>query len=130
VVSFRLLTAVGDDCSSRPRGMPDVFWATAGGLGLTGIVLEATLRLIRVETSLMRVDTERASNLDDVMTPMTERDDAYQYSVAWADLLARGSSMGRSVLTRGDHARRSEVPAGKRGEPLAFAPRPRVGAPP
>ena len=101
--------------------MPDVFWATAGGLGLTGIVLEATLRLIRVETSLMRVDTERASNLDDVMTPMTERDDAYQYSVAWADLLARGSSMGRSVLTRGDHARRSEVPAGKRGEPLAFA---------
>jgi decaprenylphospho-beta-D-ribofuranose 2-oxidase len=130
VVSFRLLTATGDELVVTPAGMPEVFWATAGGLGLTGIILEATLRLIPVETSRMRVDTERARNLDDVMTRMAERDDAYRYSVAWIDLLARGSAMGRSVLTRGDHARLGELPASKRSDPLAFAPQPRLSAPP
>ena len=73
-------------------------------MGLTGLISEATIRLLRVETSVMRVDSERAPDLDAALTRMAEADPLYRYSVAWLDGLARGRSMGRGVLEFGDHA--------------------------
>jgi decaprenylphospho-beta-D-ribofuranose 2-oxidase len=106
------------------------FWATAGGMGLTGVVTSAELDLLPVETSLMRVDTERASDLDDAMARMDAGDDDYQYSVTWIDLLARGKALGRSVLTRAHHARRSDLPARQRRNPLRFKAGTPLAAPP
>ena len=108
----------------------EAFWATAGGMGLTGVVEQATLRLIPVETALMRVDTERAADLDDLLGRMESGDAGYRYSVAWIDCLARGAALGRAVLTRGDHATLGELPAAQRPRALAFDPRTRVKAPP
>ncbi|MFI5683613.1 FAD-binding protein [Streptomyces sp. NPDC051636] len=123
VLSLELLTADGGIRTVRP-GTP-LFDATAGGMGLTGVILTATLRLLPVETSYMSVDTERAADLDDLMARLTATDHRYRYSVAWIDLLARGAATGRAVLTRGDHAPLEALGTGTRAwrHPLAFRPR-------
>ncbi|MEU0407003.1 FAD-binding oxidoreductase [Streptomyces griseorubiginosus] len=135
VLSFELLTADGEIRTVR-RDTP-LFDATTGGMGLTGIILTATVQLQPVETSLMSVDTERARDLDDLMARLTATDHAYPYSVAWIDLLARGAATGRAVLTRGNHApldalrssRTLERGTRARRDPLAFRT-PRFPAPP
>lgn len=109
---------------------PDLFWGTAGALGLTGVVTDASVRLVPIETSRMLIDTERIDDLDTLMSTMLARDDQYRYSVAWIDCLASGRSLGRSVLTRGDHAPLDALPARLRRQPRAFAPTTRLASPP
>lgn len=118
VLALELLTADGEIRTVIP-GTP-LFDATAGGMGLTGVILTATIRLQPVETSLMSVDTERTTDLDDLMARLATTDHRYRYSVAWIDLLARGAATGRAVLTRGDHAPLDALPARLRRDPLAF----------
>ncbi|WP_030597478.1 FAD-binding oxidoreductase [Streptomyces fulvoviolaceus] len=118
VLSLELLTADGG-IRTVGRGTP-LFDATTGGMGLTGVILTATIQLQPVETSLMSVDTERARDLDELMARLTAGDHRYRYSVAWIDLLARGAATGRGVLTRGDHAPLESVSTRARRNPLAF----------
>ncbi|MEC3996564.1 FAD-binding oxidoreductase [Actinacidiphila sp. DG2A-62] len=127
VTALELLTGDGETRLVTPEDDPELFRATAGGMGLTGVILAATIRLLPVATSLMTVDTERAADLDDLMDRLTATDHRYRYSVAWIDLLARGAATGRAVLTRGDHAPLEALPAAGRGararrDPLAFRP--------
>jgi len=74
VLSFDLVTPDGSVRTVTPDGDRELFRATCGGMGITGVVVRATLRLIRVETATMTVDTERASDLDDVMRRMEDSD--------------------------------------------------------
>jgi decaprenylphospho-beta-D-ribofuranose 2-oxidase len=128
VRSLRLTTPalgtvdVGDD--------DDLFWATAGGMGLTGVVHRVELRMRPVESAWMRVDTERAADLDDVLARMEHGDAKYEYSVAWIDCLARGARLGRAVLTRGQHATAAELAPLPRAEPFTLPPSPELAAPP
>ncbi|MFF4748626.1 FAD-binding protein [Streptomyces sp. NPDC002514] len=130
VLALELLTADGE-IRAVGRGTP-LFDATTGGMGLTGVILTATVRLLPVETSYMSVDTERATDLDDLMARLTATDHRYRYSVAWIDLLARGTATGRAVLTRGDHAPLDALNTGTRAwrRPLSFRPRQLPPAPP
>src|SRR5688500_6409421 len=129
VDALELALAGGERIQCGPDREPDVFAATTGGMGLTGVVLAATVRLARVETSRMRVDTERAHDLDDAMSRMEREDERYRYSVAWIDCLARGRSLGRSVLMRGDHAELDELEGAQRDAPLSAPSPPRLAAP-
>jgi decaprenylphospho-beta-D-ribofuranose 2-oxidase len=126
----RWLDLLCADGEVRRLGPGDpLFWATVGGMGLTGVVLRAGIAMVRVETAHCLVDTQRCGDLDTVMAAMAD-DERYEFSVAWVDALARGASLGRSVLTRGRFARRDELPPTRRADPLAFAPRRRIAAPP
>lgn len=129
VRSFVLQTPKGTR-SVTPDQDPDLFWTTAGAMGLTGIVTEVTIRLIRVETALMSVDTERGRDLDDVMARMVEGDDRYRYTVAWIDPVASGANLGRGVLTRGDHATLDQLPEPRRERALDYAGNVKFQAPP
>jgi decaprenylphospho-beta-D-ribofuranose 2-oxidase len=124
-----LLTADGTVRTVSPSNDADLFWATVGGMGLTGIILEARIRLLPVETGHMLVRTERLANLDLVMARMKELDDEVTYSVAWIDTLARGASMGRSVLTSGEHATAEDLGSRAAGR-LALPGRALLAAPP
>ncbi len=125
VEAFTLLTADGDQRVVTPQADPDLWWATIGGMGLTGVITEAIVRLLAIETSRCIVDTERVPNLDSLLERMESGDHRYRYSVAWVDLVASGSNLGRAVLTRGDHATSAELAeydADGAADPLAFAP--------
>ena len=116
-----------------PVGAPgdaEAFWATVGGLGLTGVILRVAVQLRPVASAWIRVHTERAPTLDDLMDRLQEHDRRHRYTVAWVDALAGGRSFGRGVLTSGDHADVDDVRALGVDEPLAYGPRIRVVAPP
>jgi decaprenylphospho-beta-D-ribofuranose 2-oxidase len=100
-------------------------------MGLTGIVVDATLRLLPIETSKVAVDTTRLTDLEALFAAMSDGDDEHhRYSVAWIDLAAKGAHLGRSVLTRGDHAKRDQLDARAQSTPFAFGPRQLVAVPP
>jgi len=130
VTSLTLVTptgtlAVGPDTDS------ELFWATAGGMGLTGVIVSASVRLLRVETGWMLVDSERFADLDDLMATMESSDGTYRYSVAWLDCSLGRRAIGRSVLTRGDHVPRGELGSARSNTAIALprSPRLRVPAP-
>ena len=106
-----------------------LFAATAGGMGLTGVITRMRLRLSPVTSAHMRVTTSRAGDLDALMASMVERDAGFRYSVAWIDCLKRGAALGRGVLLRGEHATAEELPPKLRRDPLAYSPRPALGVP-
>jgi decaprenylphospho-beta-D-ribofuranose 2-oxidase len=129
VVAMDLLTADGSVRRLTPDGEPELFWATVGGMGLTGVILRATIKATEVETAYFAVDTERTRDLDDLMSRLEANDHEYTYSVAWIDLVARGASLGRAVLTRGWSATREQLPRKLQDRPYHFAPRSLFTAP-
>jgi decaprenylphospho-beta-D-ribofuranose 2-oxidase len=130
VERLSLLLADGSVVELSRESDPELFWATIGGMGLTGVVLDATVRLVPIESSRMTVDTNRIADLDALLESMAEGDDRYRYSVAWIDLAAKGRQLGRSVLTRGDHAGVDQLGARQQADPLKFDPGQLVSVPP
>jgi decaprenylphospho-beta-D-ribofuranose 2-oxidase len=129
VTEFNLLLPGGDLRTVTREAEPGLFWATAGGMGLTGLIVQATVQLKRVATARVRVGTVRTADIDETMAVLAEHDRAYGYTVAWSDCLARGGHLGRSVITSGDFAGVDDLPVPDRADPLAFRPGARLGLP-
>ena len=108
---------------------PELFWATAGGMGLTGFITRATIQLKQVESSLVKVDTVKTRDIDETMAVLAEHDKKYGYTVAWSDDLATGKHLGRSVITSGDFALPGDLDGKNRHDRFAFDPRARISAP-
>ena len=107
----------------------ELFAVTLGGMGLTGIVLDADIALRPITSSAMRVDTHRAPNLDALLLRLAELDRSHTYTVAWIDLLARGAARGRGVITAGEHADAAELEPRRRPAPFEYSPRPLLSVP-
>jgi decaprenylphospho-beta-D-ribofuranose 2-oxidase len=122
VLSIDLATADGTVHTLTPDGpQAELFWATVGGMGLTGITLRATIALKRCESAYFVVDTDRTADLDELLVLLTDgSDDTYGYSAAWFDTTSTGSALGRAVLTRGSLATVDQLPPKLRGDPLKF----------
>ena len=105
IKSILLLDGTGKVHNLKPddslnQSNVEKFWSTVGGMGLTGVIIEATFTLIPISSSYIEVDTKRFNDLDQLMIEMTESDKKYRYSVAWVDSLHKKF---RGVLTCGDH---------------------------
>jgi decaprenylphospho-beta-D-ribofuranose 2-oxidase len=129
VLSIDMVLPGGEACTITPDGDPEFYWATAGGMGLTGLITKATVQLKRVETSRCKVDTVRTRDIDETMAILAEHDKKYGYTVAWSDSTAHGARLGRSVITSGDFAAVADLPARDQDQPFAFDPRARLAAP-
>ncbi|UGX99936.1 FAD-binding oxidoreductase [Bradyrhizobium quebecense] len=123
VDSFRLALPGGEIVSCSRSENAALFAATLGGMGLTGMILEATLRLLPIETAWLRQDTRVAGNLDAAIDQL-EGNASSTYSVAWIDCLARGAALGRSLVYLAEHATRRDID--RLGPDLAPFPSPRT----
>jgi decaprenylphospho-beta-D-ribofuranose 2-oxidase len=126
--SLVLVTADGRSHRLAPDREPELFWATVGGLGLTGVVTEVELDLVPVESGWMRVTTARAPDLDAVMARLAASEEV-TYSVAWIDLLATGRRLGRSVVSLGEHARSADLDPAHRAHRWPVPGAARLGVP-
>lgn len=121
VLWLDLMGADGTIKRCSPEAEPELFYGTIGGMGLTGIILRAAFRMIPVETRWIRQETVVAPDLSTVLDAFEASVD-WTYSVAWIDALAGGRNLGRSLLMRGEHARREELPPERQRDPLHHHP--------
>ncbi|MCX7650534.1 MAG: FAD-binding oxidoreductase [Flavobacteriales bacterium] len=128
VEELDLLTSPGKWVRCSRQENPRLFEATAGGMGLTGLIGRVRLRLRKIETAFIKKTTYRASDLEAILN-LFEAHASDTYSVAWIDCLARGRHLGRSLLFTGEHALWEELPAPLRRQALQPHKNPRLRVP-
>ncbi len=130
VASMELLVADGRVLRLTPSGSRDdpdasLFWATVGGVGLTGIVLRATLNMTRTETAYFIADGVITHSLDETIAVHSDGSEAnYDYSSAWFDAISAPPKLGRAALSRGNLARLDQLPPKLAADPLGFGAKP------
>jgi len=122
VRSMQLLTADGQIRHLTPDGdESELFWATVGGNGLTGIVLRATVEMTPTETAYFIADGDVTHTLDETIAFHSDGSEAsYTYSSAWFDAISAPPKLGRAVISRGSLARVDQLPAKLQKNPLKF----------
>ena len=123
VTAIALGTPDGQLLELTPTSDGELFYATLGGMGLTGVVLEATLAVEEMAAPFVLADVDRTDGLDATLE-MLSGHERHRYSVAWLDLLARGSRMGRAIVSRADPLDAEgpgPPPAGRRARRLGYS---------
>ena len=122
VLSMELLTADGRIHTLTPEGTEaPLFWATVGGMGLTGVVLRARIQLKHTESAYFLVDSDRTAGFEETLELFSNGSDAdYDYSMAWFDAISTGNKLGRAVFSRGSLATAKQLPPKLQAHPLKF----------
>ena len=108
VHSLLLRTASNENVRCSADENEDLFRATCGGMGLTGLIVEATIQLRPIETAYINETILKAANLEEAFE-LFEQHGSASYSVAWIDCLSRGAALGRSLLMLGEHTRLEQL---------------------
>lgn len=103
VKELRLMLADGSVAPCSPSEHRELFLATCGGMGLTGVILDAKIQLKPIKSSMIQENIYKARNLDEILD-FFETYESFTYSVAWIDCLSTGKKLGRSLLMIGEHA--------------------------
>lgn len=117
VLEMDVIIASGETLTCAPTLRSDLFWATCGGMGLTGVITRVVFDLKKIETAYIKQKQVKAENLEHLLQ-LFETYNHYTYSVAWIDCLKKGSGFGRSILILGEHATIADLPEGKKAAPL------------
>lgn len=113
VTRMSLLRSDGQILEISPTENAELFSATIGGMGLTGIILNATLRLIPIKSAMIDEEVEKFGNLDEFFAVSAKSDSKWDYTVGWIDCLQSGARQGRGHFIRGNHAETGELKPGK-----------------
>lgn len=127
--SFSLMIADGSvvECSRQVNS--ELFWATIGGMGLTGYILTAEFIMRKIESPFISFKGVRVKNVDKLFDAFEEYDDKFVYSVAWIDIVSRGSNIGRSVLLLGNHSDRNNLSQNNLSKINSFTPKKKKNIP-
>ena len=110
---LELITAAGERLHCSSKLYPELFWATIGGMGLTGIIGIVTLQLKRIESAYMCVQHQAAQNLEQIFAAFAEEDE-WEYTVAWLDAL--NAPFGRGVVIKANHADLAKLSAAQQSQ--------------
>jgi decaprenylphospho-beta-D-ribofuranose 2-oxidase len=119
VLEMDIVLASREMITCSPNRNADLFEATCGGMGLTGVITQVSFQLKKIETSFIRQKQVKAENLEEVIR-LFDQYNHYTYSVAWIDCLKKGADFGRSILILGEHAAMNDLDENKRKDPLAL----------
>ena len=128
VMEMDIVTGNGQSVTCSPAHHPDLFEATCGGMGLTGIITRVKFRLKKIETAYIRQKQIKAKNLEEVIN-LFEEYKHYTYSVAWIDCLKKGEEFGRSILILGEHARIEDLNEKQKSNPLKLPKKKQISFP-
>lgn len=117
VLEMDVMLSEGKTITCSPALHTDLFWATCGGMGLTGIITRVVFDLKKIETAYIKQKQVKANNLEELLQ-LFETYKQYTYSVAWIDCLKKDADFGRSILILGEHATVADLPADKKATPL------------
>ncbi len=128
VVDMDVMIADGSIVTCSPDHHADLFTATCGGMGLTGMITRVKFRLKKIETSYIRQKQIKAKNLNELLK-LFEEYKHYTYSMAWIDCLTKGDNFGRGILIIGEHATVEELSEKRKRDPLALPNKPKITFP-
>jgi FAD/FMN-containing dehydrogenase len=114
VLNIELILADGNHVACSPSEKPELFWATVGGMGLTGIIGEVTFKLIPISNDYVQVRHHVAGNLEQLFSLMRDAAIDDRYTVAWIDSMTSGAQLGRGIVMCGHHAQQEEFRPGFR----------------
>lgn len=128
IIDMDVITGNKETITCSATIHPDLFWATCGGMGLTGIITRVRFGLKKISTAYIRQKQIKAQNLEDLIRLFEEYKDA-TYSMAWIDCLQKGDSFGRGILIVGEHATPEELNEQQRKAPLQLAAKRKLSVP-
>ncbi|WP_020531113.1 FAD-binding oxidoreductase [Flexithrix dorotheae] len=125
VIHIKILLSNGEIVICGPNSNKELFEATCGGMGLTGLIISVKFKLKQIETAYISQKQIKANNLEEIINLFQEHKEA-TYSMAWIDCLKKGRNFGRSILMVGEHAKKSEI---KKKDPLILPSKMKLSIP-
>jgi FAD/FMN-containing dehydrogenase len=113
ITQFELLRSNGERVICSPTENTEMFRATIGGLGLTGLILWAEIKLKKIDNAFISMERIRFESLDEFFELSSASEHDFEYTVSWLDCLKGGKHMGRGLFWRGNHATAEEAGARK-----------------